>query len=561
MKKISQIGVIILIISITIGFSINYVFYEPTEINAFVASKTYKEGVVNPAFDDENFYKCVVEVYNDENGTSHPYTYNLNDDELMSITYLDCSEKKISSVKGLEKMQSLKYLYIYDNQLTSLDVSKNTALISLDLRYNQLTSLDVSKNTLLSHLYVYENQLTELDVSNNTLLGALWVSSNKLVSLTLGENKKLYDLRVNHNDLIELDVSKNPALTFLAAQYNQLMKLDVSNNILLTSLNLESNNLKEIDLSNNLLLEHLWLCSNEFLSLDLSFNTKLTWLQIYGNPFKNDIYVYKNNNFQIEGNVKFSRELNWGKINWNSEDSEIATVDSNGLVSALKVGNTDIAGNIGIEYVTRSTVNVVEITSDKYIIDEKQNLIHVGIDNDVDIIKENVDISHKEIDIKVDLYNNKLQVKYNDSVLKEFDITGEYIFFDEDIKVDDKYLSNIMIGSGVRDIISKIDTNGIVTVTNNKNEVITGDKLIGTDSKISIKLSSKTIEYQVIIQGDIDGDGELKLGDIMKLANYLYKDKKSLNSVYLLAADYDGNGIYHLQDIMKIANKIYGGGN
>ena len=36
------------------------------------------------------------------------------------------------------------------NQLTTLDVSKNTALTDLDCDNNQLTTLDVSKNTALT---------------------------------------------------------------------------------------------------------------------------------------------------------------------------------------------------------------------------------------------------------------------------------------------------------------------------------------------------------------------------------------------------------------------------
>ena len=53
----------------------------------------------------------------------------------------------------------------YNNQLTSLDVSHNTALTQLACSNNQLTSLDVSHNTALTWLWCYNNQLTSLDVS------------------------------------------------------------------------------------------------------------------------------------------------------------------------------------------------------------------------------------------------------------------------------------------------------------------------------------------------------------------------------------------------------------
>ena len=64
----------------------------------------------------------------------------------------------------------MTYLGCYENQLTTLDVSKNTALTSLSCYDNQLTSLDVSGCTALTNLSCYDNQLTSLDISKNTEL-------------------------------------------------------------------------------------------------------------------------------------------------------------------------------------------------------------------------------------------------------------------------------------------------------------------------------------------------------------------------------------------------------
>lgn len=64
------------------------------------------------------------------------------------------------------------------NQLTSLDVSRNTALTRLSCYGNQLTFLDMSKNTALTALDCSENQLTSLDVSKNTALKRLFYQGN-----------------------------------------------------------------------------------------------------------------------------------------------------------------------------------------------------------------------------------------------------------------------------------------------------------------------------------------------------------------------------------------------
>ena len=74
-------------------------------------------------------------------------------------------------------------MYCDNNQLTSLDVSTNTALTTLHCYLNQLTILDISNNTALTELSCYFNQLTSLDVSNNTALNTLYCSNNNLTTL------------------------------------------------------------------------------------------------------------------------------------------------------------------------------------------------------------------------------------------------------------------------------------------------------------------------------------------------------------------------------------------
>lgn len=68
------------------------------------------------------------------------------------------------------------------NQLTALDVSKNTTLTHLFCESNQLTALVVSGATALTTLYCFGNQLTALDVSKNAALRTLVVYYNNFTS-------------------------------------------------------------------------------------------------------------------------------------------------------------------------------------------------------------------------------------------------------------------------------------------------------------------------------------------------------------------------------------------
>ena len=167
----------------------------------------------------------------------------------------------LTSLQGIEYFESLTELYCLSNQLTSLDVSANTALTKLYCQNNQLTSLDVSGCTALTYLNCGSNQLTSLDVSANTALTTLWCYYNQLESLDVSANTALTELECDDNQLTSLDVSANTALTYLDCASNQLTTLDVSGCTALMGLYCYSNQLESLDVSGCTALTELY-CEN-----------------------------------------------------------------------------------------------------------------------------------------------------------------------------------------------------------------------------------------------------------------------------------------------------------
>lgn len=188
--------------------------------------------------------------------------------KIATMTELDVSGTyenpgTLTSLQGIEYFESLTQLSCYYNQLTSLDISANTALTTLWCYNNSLTSLDVSSCTALTELSCPFNQLTSLDLSANTALTGLSCSSNQLTTLDVSANTALTELYCYGNQLTSLDVSANMALTWLTCSYNSLETLDISKNTALTQLDCSSNSLT---------------------TLDVSANTALTWLSCENNP-------------------------------------------------------------------------------------------------------------------------------------------------------------------------------------------------------------------------------------------------------------------------------------
>ena len=129
----------------------------------FFGAQTVKADVVLNAtnFPDANFRTYISQK------TGVSVGGIISDATLASITNINTSYKNISSLQGIEYFTELTELVCRNNNLTSLDLSKNTKLTYLNCESNQLISLDVSKNTNLTELLCYRNQLTSLDVSKD----------------------------------------------------------------------------------------------------------------------------------------------------------------------------------------------------------------------------------------------------------------------------------------------------------------------------------------------------------------------------------------------------------
>ena len=166
---------------------------------------------------DDKFEQALIDLGYDDTLDDYVLTANIS-----GVIKLDVGDKSISDLTGIEAFVALEELRLWDNSLTSLDVSKNTALKSLSLSRNKLTSLDVNKNTALKSLSVTSNRLTSLDVSKNTALKELWCDFNQLTSLDVSNNTALTWLYCPSNRLTSL-IMRNGATS-------QLYKFDATRN-------------------------------------------------------------------------------------------------------------------------------------------------------------------------------------------------------------------------------------------------------------------------------------------------------------------------------------------
>lgn len=248
----------------------------------------------NPAFKDDNFYKCVIENYNKNFKTDYDVSYSLTKNELESITSLTCSNKNIIDTSGIEKLINLKILYLYDNDIKSIDLSKNVNLSSLSMDHTLLESINLNYNKNLTFLNLVSTNISKIDLTENIKLESLYIGNDNLSVLDLSKNTNLKTLLLYNNNIKELDLSKNGYLKDLFIVNDKLTKIDLSKNINLQMLQLFNNKIKYIDLSNSKEIEYVRLSKDDTNFNDYSLPTDIKLI------VSNKIYQL-NNNYVVNG--------------------------------------------------------------------------------------------------------------------------------------------------------------------------------------------------------------------------------------------------------------------
>ncbi|MFY9243851.1 MAG: BspA family leucine-rich repeat surface protein [Polaribacter sp.] len=293
---------------------------------------------------DPNFEQYLIDANIDSDGTINGEVFTT---DIENITQVSATGKNITDLTGIKDFTSLETLRVFDNALTTLDVSNNLELKDLRCFNNEITVLDVSKNTKLEDLRAFDNNIETLDLSNNALLETVKVYNNALTSLNVknGNNSAISTFETTGNlnlDCIDVDdlnfangnwtdidsqtsfslncssaggatvsipdayfedyietlgagngvpfdglVDANAVATLTSVDLNGLGTVESLSGIefftALTDLNVSGNLIELIDVSSNTELIYFDISDNNITSIDVSNNTKLQSLIVSNN--------------------------------------------------------------------------------------------------------------------------------------------------------------------------------------------------------------------------------------------------------------------------------------
>lgn len=249
------------------------------------------------------------------------------------ITYINLFGSGVDSLAGIEHLNCLQTLYVYDAPFQSLDLSSNPALTSLsvtggsltdinisgcpyleeiDLGRNSLTQIDISKNTYLRRLSSYENSLTVLDVSKNLKLNSLNIRENAIAGLDLAGNSKLQSLDCSYNPrMTELELplqkEKIEEIHVIGTKLNSFT-VDEMPNLKVLEIDSNQGGITELDLSNNISLK--FLTAND-LSVKANWE-KMTALESLA------MYDWESRSVLEKLDLSNAKDLNWCNIGMSS---------------------------------------------------------------------------------------------------------------------------------------------------------------------------------------------------------------------------------------------------
>ena len=117
------------------------------------------------------------------------------------------------------------------------------------------------------------------------------------------------------------------------------------------------------------------------------------------------------------------------------------------------------------------------------------------------------------------------------------------IHFDAPLTVNGLEISGINYNENtVKSLKQKITTNSELVFVNNKGVVLKDEDEIGTGSKIQVKENGKLLrEYNIIIYGDINGDGKINTIDLLVLQRHILEIER-IEDIYTKAGNINKNG-------------------
>lgn len=247
-----------------------------------------------------------------------------------SLETLSLKYNKVSDIKPIEGISTLKVLILGENPISSINLDKLGELTDLRLYGTDISDIDLTKTPKLESLYLQRTNVSKVDLTPlQSLDQALLNKCSSLTELKASNLPSLTRIDAIECNLKSFEISDCPSLRELHLNSNKLTSIKMTNLAMLMRLNVYDNQLTSIDVSNLPLLMWLFVYDNQLTSIDLSANVPLIEFRASNNPLT-EVNLSTNKNLvslELESMSKM-KTLNI-KNDFYDEYSEYLIVDGN----------------------------------------------------------------------------------------------------------------------------------------------------------------------------------------------------------------------------------------
>lgn len=384
---------------------------------------------------------------------------------------------------------------------------KNFSILVNDKNIELDKSLDSQNVTVNSN---------SIEIIANGMEGST-ISGNGIKNLNIGDN--IFEILVISED--ETNTKKYILNVYRQNTDTSIKDLYVNDNIV----NVEENNTYNINVN------------------ALNFNIKTVL-----NDVNADYKLYK-----IKGDYREEIDGNNIKIDDGSDNVfEIVVLAEDGVTSE------------------NYTLNIHELSSDSYL--QSLTIDNLGFNFDKNILEYNLNTELDEINISAISSNENSTISgigkkilelgnnsFNIIVTAEDNSTRTYTLNVNKVKMEDNkiifngltvnedknYIYKIEVGTSIDTIINSVSTNGKVSVIRDNDISITV-----TGQKLKIDFDDYSVEYIIIVKGDVNGDGKVTLSDITTALKG-YRKKIDFTDYMFTAIDFNDDGEFKLSDIVS----------
>ena len=226
----------------------------------------------------------------------------------------------------------------------------------------------------------------------------------------------------------------------------------------------------------------------------------------------------------------------------------------NNYLSSISINDQNISGFDGgvEEYNYYLDINNPNISINATPVSSKAKVSGNGTFNIEEDTTKNIVVTAENGNVKTYKINIKLT-----GTKQEDPVDVQKTLNNAGIKNGDKYLNGFNVGTDILYIKEKVKSVNndaeVLFTTSNGTEKTTG--IMNTGDKVKITVGEDIKEYQIVIYGDANGDGEINAIDYVRIRKYIM-NTANLSEAYKEASDVNKDGEVNAIDYVRIRKYI-----